>query len=226
MASPPHTERRRHLVTRLRPHQPLQRFRIVRQLRHERPHNRREGPVARRDPHAAPSFRSGRNDTRAHERSLARPRRANDGKQLALLQTLPQRLDLLLPPEKVRRVLLREARQPGIGAPLLDPRSRRQPRLPPRPPPAPPPGRAPRQSAPHAPSPGTAPRSPPPAATPAAPSPTAPAASRSGSHSTCPRASPSGTGACRSAARTAPPRTRRRHVRASSGSPRTCSGDM
>ena len=133
-----------------------------------------------------------------------------------------------LAPEEVRRVLLREAREPRVRAPLLhllqDRRPRRRLRAPPR---APAPGRAPtwkrssrrfsrhRRTIPS--SAGGIPRS------------TLDSSAGVSSQDRRQRRRPpcpAGTGASAPAARTAPPRARRCPTAWSTGSARTCSGDM
>ncbi len=89
---------------------------VARQLRGQRLREAEGGPRARRRAHRTPAFRSRRDHARAHERRLARARRPDHGQQLPVLQALPQRRDLRLPPEEGPRLLLREAREPRVRA--------------------------------------------------------------------------------------------------------------
>ena len=166
-------------------------------------------------------------DPRPHERGLARARGADHRQELRFCSRSPERLDLGLSPEEARRVLLREARKARVGAPLLHllqerrPRRRREHRLQRhrrR--------RAPTGTAPPVPSPGTAARSPTPPAGSHAPGTPAPPASPPGSPSAS-RTAVSRRNGClpaRSSYSTTP--SEKTSVRASTASPRTCSGDM
>ena len=113
-----------------------QRLGVPGQLRRERLPQAPEGRRPRRATRAPPSPRG---------RDATTPARTNDvlpapegpitAEQLPRPQPLPERLDLRLPPEEDGRVLLREAREPRVRAPLLHllqarrPRRRRQHRL-------------------------------------------------------------------------------------------------
>ena len=116
---PPRRECGCHLIARVGAHEALEGRRVVRQFGHQRPRHGRERPVARRQPQAAPAARGQRDDAGAQERRLARSRRADDGQQRAGLEALPERLHLRLAPEEPGGVLLAEAREPRVRAPLL-----------------------------------------------------------------------------------------------------------
>ena len=63
-----------------------------------------------------PLRRSGGDHSRVEERRLPGSRGADEGQELSAPEPLPQRHDLVLAPEEDLRVLLRERREPGIGA--------------------------------------------------------------------------------------------------------------
>ena len=96
------------------------RLRVARQLRGERLRQRQHRACPRRGVHRRPPRRPCGQNTGAQERRLARARRADHGQQLSALQASPQRLDLLLAAEEDPRILFGEARQPRVGAALLD----------------------------------------------------------------------------------------------------------
>jgi len=114
MSLPPpgeHGERRiRVLEAQKLPH----RLRVSRELSGQRLGQREEGRTPGGRENRLPALRSSREHPRPQERGLPRTRRPDERQQLPSPNLLPEHLDLELPAEEVRRVLLGEGGQTRV----------------------------------------------------------------------------------------------------------------